>query len=312
MRTLVGMLTILTLCAALRHCGAQGLSPRAYVITPVRSNAVTLTYQLQAGDVVFSSIPVQNSHGRIGTEICTYFHTMNLFGRSANLNVSLPYGVGHFNGEVVGVEQKLYRSGLAPLTGRLSVNLIGAPAMVPSEFVKWSQKTLLGASLTVVTPTGQYDPARLINVGDNRWEFKPEVGFSRLFKKKWIFDAYGAVWFFTANDNFFRNAPGTNPPNKQTQEPMGAVEMHLSYDVKPRCWVSVDGNYWYGGATSLNGKQTPTTLQANSRIGATAAIPINKHQAVKFSYSAGTYVTFGGNFQNVSVAWQYSWLGRPN
>jgi hypothetical protein len=93
---------------------------------------------------------------------------------------------------------------------------------------------------------------------------------------------------------------------------MGSVEAHLSYDVKPRLWFSLDGNYWYGGETSLNGVATPTTLQANSRIGGTAAIPISKHQSLKFSYSRGTYATFGGDYQTVSGAWQYSWLERPN
>ena len=92
---------------------------------------------------------------------------------------------------------------------------------------------------------------------------------------------------------------------------MGATELHLSYNIKPRFWVSVDGNYWYGGETSLNGKVTPTTLQANSRLGTTASIPITKHQSVKISYSGGTYITFGGDFQNLQLAWQYSWIGKP-
>jgi hypothetical protein len=127
-----------------------------------------------------------------------------------------------------------------------------------------------------------------------------------------VLDAYGAVWFFTANDDFYSNAPGSMGPNRQTQEPMGATEFHFSYDVKPRFWVSIDGNYWYGGETSLNGVATTTTLQANSRIGATVAIPITSHQSLKFSYSDGTYVRFGGDYQNVSVAWQYSWVGRPD
>jgi hypothetical protein len=183
--------------------------------------------------------------------------------------------------------------------------------MTVREYATWRQKTLLGASLIVSTPTGQYDPARLINIGNNRWAFKPELGFSHRFHSKWILDTYGAVWFFTANNDFFRDDPGTHPPNRQTQNPMGAIEMHLSYDIKPRMWLSIDGNYWRGGTTSLNGIETPTTLQANSRIGATAAIPFGQHQSIKFSYSAGAYVSFGGNFQDLSVAWQYSWIGRP-
>ncbi len=165
------------------------------------------------------------------------------------------------------------------------------------EFSRWKQKTVIGASLTVQTPTGQYDGARLINVGQSRWWFKPELGLSRR-RGHWVLDTYASVWFYTSNDDFFSSAPGSTGPNRQTQASMGAVEAHLSYDIKPKMWVSVDGNYWYGGKTSLNGVETPTTLQANSRLGATAAIPITAHQSLKFSYSGGTYTTFGGNFQS--------------
>ena len=41
------------------------------------------------------------------------------------------------------------------------------------------------------------------------------------------------------------------------------------------------------------------------------SIPYSKHQSVKIAYSDGAYIRFGGNYQNVSVAWQYSWFGRP-
>jgi hypothetical protein len=301
-----------SLCIALtRLCEAQSLSPRAYVIVPIHSNAVTLTYSVNAGDVVFNGLPVTNSNGRIGAEILSYFHTFDCFGRSANVTVLLPYAIGHFQGDVNGVHQELYRSGLGAAAARVSVNLVGAKAMNVQEFSRWKQKMVIGASLLVETPTGQYEGARLINIGEHRWSIKPEIGFSRRLGH-WLVDAYGSAWFYTPNDDFFSNALGSTSPNRQTQEAMGVVEAHLSYDVKPRLWVSVDGNYWYGGKTSLNGVQTPTTLQANSRLGATAAIPITGHQSLKFSYSAGTYVTFGGNFKNVSAAWQYSWAGRPN
>jgi hypothetical protein len=88
-------------------------------------------------------------------------------------------------------------------------------------------------------------------------------------------------------------------------------EGHLSYDFKPRLWVSLDGNFWYGGETSLSGVPTAKTTERNSRIGATASLPISKHQSLKFSYNNGAYINYGGNFQNVSVAWQYSWIGWP-
>ena len=86
----------------------------------------------------------------------------------------------------------------------------------------------------------------------------------------------------------------------------------MSYDFKPRLWVSLDGNFWFGGTTSIYGVENSLTKQTNSRVGGTAAIPITGHQSLKFGYSDGTYIRYGGNYQNVSVAWQYSWLGRPN
>lgn len=297
---------LLSLTAAGRLYG-QGLSPRAYVVAPVHSNAVTITYSLQDGNIVFvPTLPIQNASGRIGTWNLSYFRTLSFFGRSANASIFLPYGIGHFEGEVLGEDEKVYRSGLAPLSGRFSVNLHGAPAMTPREFAKWKQKLLIGASIVVETPTGQYDPARFINISDNRWSFKPEIGLSRRWSS-WLLDGYVGAWFFTPNNNFFSKAPGSTGPNRQTEAPMGATELHLSYDVKPRMWFSIDGNYWYGGVTSVNGKPTPTTLQANSRLGGTAAIPVSKHQSLKCSYSRGAFIRFGGNFQQLSLAWQYSW-----
>ncbi len=117
-----------SLCVALTGlCAAQSLSPRAYVIVPVHSNAITLTYSLNAGNVVFNdTLPVTNSSGRIGTEILSLFHPFDCFGSLGERNLLLPYAVGHFQGDVNGVHQKLYRSGLGAVAARVSVNLVGA------------------------------------------------------------------------------------------------------------------------------------------------------------------------------------------
>jgi hypothetical protein len=169
----------------------------------------------------------------------------------------------------------------------------------------------VGVSLKVVAPTGQYDPTKLINYGANRWAFKPEIGLSRRWGH-WVLDTYGAVWFFTTNHDFFSRNQFSLGTNTQTQNPTFAFEGHLSYDVKRRLWASLDGNFWVGGRTSLNGVENPNTLQRNSRIGGTVSVPVNNHQSLKFSYNRGAYIRYGGNYDNVSLAWQYSWLGRPN
>ena len=298
-------------CLVAGICAAQDLAPRAYVITPLHSNAITLTWAFYDGSINYNgALPVSGATGTYDVQIFSYYHSFSFFGRSANIVASLPYALGNFRGDTLGAEQHLYRSGLLDSSFRFSVNLKGGPAMPVQNFLKWRQKILLGASLKVIAPTGQYDPTKLINWGTNRWSFKPEFGYSERWGK-WVLDGYLGVWFFTPNNDFWsRNSfyPGTR---SQSQDPIGSFEGHWSYDFKPRLWASLDGNFWFGGKTSVSGVQNPLTEQTNSRIGGTVSIPITKHQSLKFSYNNGTYIRFGGNYQNVSAAWQYSWLGKP-
>ena len=294
---------------------AQDLAPRAYLITPVHSNAVTLTWSFYSGGLDFNNVvPISNARGTYSVPVFSLYHSLNFFGRSANITASLPYAVGTFSGDVgEGDRRSIYRSGLADLSVRFSVNLLGGPAMEVPQFVKWKQKRILGASLKVVAPTGQYDPHKLINWGINKWAFKPEIGYSHRFGN-WVLDTYGGVWFYTTNQRFY------NPPlyAPQTQAPIGSFEGHLSYDFKKlfgraklHGWASVDGNFWWGGIASIYGIPNPDTDQSSSRLGGTISLPYAKHQSIKVSLSGGTYSRFGGDYTNLQVAWQYSWLGRP-
>jgi hypothetical protein len=306
------VVSILAVVGFLPALHAQDLAPRTYVITPLGSNAVTLNDVFNDGTLNFEgTVPITDATGRLNLVNVTYFRALGVLGRSANVSASLPYGVGRFEGTAFGTETTVDRSGLLDAVFRFSVNVKGAPAMTLDQMKQWQQKTLIGVSLKVVAPTGQYDPTKLINLGANRWAFKPELGLSRRFGH-WVLDGYGAVWFFTKNPEFFsRNAyvPGTQA---QTQDPIVAFETHLSYDVRPRFWISLDGNFWYGGRTSLNGVENPATLQRSSRFGLTAAIPITRRQSIKVAYADGAYVRFGGDYRIFSLAWQYAWIDKPN
>ena len=291
---------------------SQDLAPRIYVITPIHSNAIVLSYSFETGGILINpTLPISNAKGTLHVPTVSYSHSFNLLGRTANFSAALPYVVGHFKANVNGTPEAVYRSGLYDSQFRFSVNLKGGPAMDSRKYADWNQKLLVGASVTVTAPTGQYDPTLLVNLGTNRWSIKPELGLSRR-KNHWVADFYMGVWLFTENPEFFsHNAvyPGTNT---QTQNPLGAIEGHLSYDVKPRLWISLDGNYWYGGKVYRNGSVALGTLESNSRVGVTASIPLHKHQAFKFSYSYGAIVRVGGNYNDLSIGWQYSWTGKPN
>ncbi len=303
-------LTAVVACLLQPLC-AQDLSPRAYLITPLHANAITLTYAFYDGGLEFgSALPIHNATGRYNVPVFSYYHSFNMFGHSANIVAALPYAVGNFDGDVGKVPQGIYRSGLLDSSYRLAVNLKGGPPMPPAEFHKWHQKTLIGVSLKVVAPTGQYDPTKLINWGENRWAFHPELGYSGRWGKV-VLDAYGGVWFYTLNSNFFEHNNFVPGAQDRSESPIGTFEGHLSYDWKLRTWVSLDGNFWFGGVSSLNGVAYPSTRQTSSRIGVTGALKIDKHQTLKASYSDGAYIRVGGNYQSVSVAWQWSWIGRP-
>ena len=298
------------LCAT-QHAPAQELNPRAYVISPVGTNVINLGYSHLQGSLDLSgAAPITAAHAAVDLVALGLYRGLDFFGRSANLAVAIPYAVGEFDGTVADAPQHAHRSGLLDSSIRFSVNLIGGPAMEPQEFLKWRQDRLLGVSLKIVAPTGQYDPSALINLGTNRWAIKPEVGYSQRWGH-WILDAYAAVWFFTENPEFFSHNQYFPGVRSRTQSPVTAFETHLSYDVRPRLWISLDANFWSGGATSINGVANPATYQKSSRVGVTASIPLSTHNSIKLSYNDGAYVRYGGNYRSISASWQYGWIGWP-
>ena len=285
---------------------AQDLAPRAYLITPTGSNTVILSYSFFAGSVFTDpTLPIQDFKARYHAEVLSYYHALSFFGRSANVTGSLPYALGNFQAIVAGAENRVYRSGLADARVRFAVNLKGGPAMSLTEYLAWQEKTALGGSLTVVAPTGQYDPARVINPSIHRWAFKPELGVSHRWRSGWALDLYAGAWFFTANNHYY---PGAYI---RSQGPIAVGEGHLAYYVKPRFCASLDGNFWIAGRSTVNGMDK-ADYQRNSRVGATITIPLDEHQTLKFSYSRGAYISIGGDYQNVSMGWGYSWIRGPH
>jgi hypothetical protein len=312
-RTLVRHLPLAAaaLCAAhLAH--TQELNPRAYVITPVGTNVINLGYSHFEGNPdVAGGAPITDANATVDLAAFGYYRSFGLLGRSANFALAVPYAVGEFAGIVAEAPKHVDRSGFVDSSLRFSVNLIGGPAMEPNEFANWQQDILLGVSLKILAPTGQYDPTKLINWGTNRWAFKPEVGYSQRWNH-WVLDGYAAVWFYTTNPEFFSYNQYFPGVRSKTQSPVTGLEAHLSYDVRPRLWISLDANFWAGGEASVNGVSNAATYQQSSRVGITASIPLTAHHSIKISYSEGAYVRNRGNYRAFFASWQYGWLGWPS
>jgi hypothetical protein len=144
----------------------------------------------------------------------------------------------------------------------------------------------------------------LINLGTNRWAFKPEFAVSQPMGQKWLLDVYSALWLFTANNSYY---PGTL---ERTQAPMGAFQAHLSYNFTRRAWAAFDATYYVGGTSTIQGVEN-NDRQSNTRLGGTVALPVGQRHSIKLAVSRGAIVRFGANFTTLSFGWQTAWVPRP-
>lgn len=294
------LLLLLWLVAA-ATVSAQELEPRAYSPSPVGTNFLVVAYTRTTGDVVFDpALPFSDVSARLNAGVLGYARTFAAAGRQASATLGLPYVRGTVEGNVGENRREAYRSGPGDARLRLAVNLMGSPALTPAEFAKRTPATTLGASLVVVAPIGQYESRKLINIGTNRWAFKPELGLSHPVGR-WSFDAYAGVWLFMDNDAFYTGS------SVREQDPIGSFQAHVSYTFRPRLWLALDANYYRGGQTTLDGVGNDDE-QSNSRFGLTLSLPIGARQSLKLNWSDGATTRIGGDFTTLGIAWQYAWF----
>jgi Putative MetA-pathway of phenol degradation len=278
---------------------AQELEPGAYSVAPVGLNVVVVADTLSFGDVAFDPAgPIDDARATLNFTTLAYARTFALAGRSANVSIGVPFAAGHLQGRYLGEFAEVTRFGPGDPRARLGINFYGAPAMDPRTFAANRPSRLVGASVTVSLPLGQYSADRLINIGSNRWAFKPEIGVSRE-AGRWTIEGYGGVWFFTKNSELYGN-------RVRTQQPLGSLQFHLQYAVSPRLLLSANSNFYFGGRTTVNGRSN-LDLQRNSRVGVTVSRPMSRGRTLRVAASRGAYTTVGADFTSISAAFQWLW-----
>ena len=279
---------------------AQELEPGAYWPIARGVNIVTGVASISHGDLAFDpSLPIQEGRANINTAVVAFTRAFGLSGRSANVGISLPVVGGHLEGIYLGVPAEAHRRGLGDPRIRVAMNLYGAPSMSPGEFALYEQRRILGVSVTVAPPLGQYDSTKIVNLGSHRWSIKPEVGFSQTFRARWVVEMMAGVWMFTDNDEFLQT-------RTRTQAPIVATQAHLTYRFSRSRWLAADANFYTGGRTAVDGRVN-LDLQRNSRIGATFSSAIDRRQAVRVAVSRGAYTTIGADFTTIAVSYSYAW-----
>ena len=281
---------------------AQELEARAYANTPVDMNFLAVGYGYATGNVFFDpALPIENAEARMNLAFARYLRTFPLFGKPAKAKAVLPWANGHWDGLIEGELNTQDSTGLADARIGLDVLFSGAEPTRRSEFASYQQGTIVGASLDLVMPTGDYDTANLVNLGSNRWAFNPELAVSHRLAESWVLEGVLGAWIFTDNDEFLGDL-------RLEQDELFVAKFHLIHDIRPGFWLGVGTGLGYGGTTRVDGV-VRDTRQENWRLGATVAYALAPDHGVSLSLLTGRNFGAGADLDAITVAYQYSWGG---
>jgi hypothetical protein len=282
-----------------RTAFAQDLEPRLYTSAPTGLNFLAVAYSASQGGVLFDpSVPLEDANIDVDGPALAYVRSLGLWDKAANFDALLPRacldGYATFNGSLV------TRSvcGFADPRFRLSVNFHGAPALAPREFASFKQDFIVGASVQVTAPWGQYDEDRLVNIGTNRWSVKPEIGMSKNLEHI-AWEMAAAVTFYDDNEDFVNGTLKVDP--------IYSLQAHVVHVFERGAWLAGDATYYRGGKSTI-GTSSRDDLQENWRLGVTFGMPLTRNQTLRVHASSGVSTRTGTDFDTVAVAWQYRWV----
>ena len=246
MARLSAALLVMALMAAGAGAYGQDLEPRAYANTPTGLNFLIAGYGYATGGVATDpALPLQNAHLHVHSAVLAYARSLDVWGRSGKVDVVLPYAWLSGSADVAGQPQEREVSGFGDPRLRFSVNFYGAPALSLQEFAGYKQDLIVGASLQVSAPLGQYNAKKLVNIGTNRWSIKPELGLSKAFGSLTLELAAGLA-IYTNNHDFFGG-------KTRAQNPIYSLQGHVLYTFGSGIWVALDSTYYTGGRTTVDG-----------------------------------------------------------
>jgi hypothetical protein len=298
---MVRVVAALLLLAAAVAARAQEIEPRAYSNVPVGVNFLIVGYARSDGGLATDpSLALENADLRSDAMALAWARGIDVLGRSGKIDLLVPFGQVRGTAEYAGEPVERDISGAGDPRLRFSVNLYGAPALTVAELASWKQDLIVGWSVQVAAPLGQYDSSRLVNIGSNRWMARTELGLSQAIGR-WTFELAGALTLFEDNDDFFGG-------RTREQDPVYSVQGGVVYGFPRGIWMALNGTYYTGGRTEVDGERR-NDLQENSLAALTLALPLGRKDSLKLYASTGLATRIGSDADTLGVAWQHRWGG---
>jgi len=256
---------------------AQDLEPRRWSHLPKDAHFFGIGTTYTDGDILFDPVLlIEDARFKLGGLAMSYVYSFGLFGKSARVDALIPYFSGRWKGTLNDESVTVRRRGFGDPRLRLSVLLYGGPAQTRAEFAKSKKSsTVVGAGLSLVMPYGEYLEDKLINLGQNRWIARPQLGVTHT-RGKWTMEVTGSVFLYSDNDEFFDG-------NRLENDEVYAVQGHVIYTFRPGLWASLSTAFGSGGEAQINGvnKDNPT---GNWLSALSLGLPINRKQGIKLSW----------------------------
>lgn len=261
-------------------CPAEELSPRRWNHLPMDTNFIGMAYAYTEADIDLDPVlEIENGQMALNTWGAQYIRTFAFLEKSARIEFLQAYQEGRWSGRLEDVPATVKRSGLSDTLVRFAINLHGAPPLRGKEFAAYraTQKveTIIGAGLSVQLPTGDYMDDKLINLGNHRYTFRPQIGVEHK-RGNWSTEATGLIAIHTDNDEFFNG-------KTLEQEPFYTLHGHLTYTFQPGLWASVSAGYSAGGRKTVDGIKKDDRRNDLSWA-LSLGIPITSRLGVKMAY----------------------------
>lgn len=298
-RALFACLALAVLPVSNQAC-AQFTEPHAYDNTPIGTSQLELGYTYVHADAsIDTSLIIVGAKFNLNQGTIDYTRYFGLLHRL--MWVEAGVSIAGLGGSITGTNMQGSAVGVGDSSYQMAVLLKGGPALNAAQFEDYEPATILGVSLTITAPTGLYDGNKILNLGADRWSFKPEIALSHPFgpAQKWQVDTYANAYFYTDNTSYHGR-------QILRQEPLPGVEGHISYSFNDRLWGSLDTRYSFRGTTFISGV-TQNNPQRNFILGSEMNLSLNPSNTLVFEFAKALVHHNGPAIVGFSVKYDYTW-----
>jgi hypothetical protein len=302
LRIAIAALAVVALWAV--DVAAQDMEPRRWTHLPSGLNVAGAAVIATDGDITLDPVlGIDDGSFEMYTLASSYVRTFEWLGKSSRVDFRIPYGYGRWEGVRGGEAVSVRRHGLVDPNLRFSMNLYGAPPLNGQEFMQYRAQhpvtTTVGAALSVTLPLGEYYPERLINLGNNRYVIRPQLGVLH-HRGPWQFEVTTSLSFYEDNDEFFG-------ATQLEQDPLWFVQGHIIRSLARGMWASASTGFSYGGEAQID--DVPEHNDERTRYFALSfGMPLSRQHSVKITYvNADTNVLLGTSSDSLVLSWSMSW-----